>query len=36
MKTNMERIVRILTWFLWVAAMLFVAMLFAGGLGFDL
>ena len=31
----MERVVRILTWFLWVAATLFVAMLFAAGLSFD-
>jgi len=31
----MERFVRILTVFLWVAATLFVAMLFAAGLSFD-
>ena len=31
----MERIIRILTVFLWVAATLFVAVLFAGGLSFD-
>jgi hypothetical protein len=31
----MERFVRILTWFLWVAATLFVGVLFAGGLSFD-
>ena len=31
----MERIIRILTVFLWVAATLFVAMLFAAGLSFD-
>ena len=31
----MQRVVRILTWFLWVAATLFVAMLFAAGLSFD-
>jgi hypothetical protein len=31
----MERIVRILTWLLWVAATLFVVMLFAGGLSFE-
>ena len=31
----MERFVRILTMFLWVAATLFVAMLFAAGLSFD-
>ena len=31
----MERFVRILTVFLWVAATLFVVMLFAGGLSFE-
>lgn len=31
----MERIVWVLTWFLWVAATLFVAMLFVGGLSFE-
>src|SRR5215212_9808784 len=34
-RTKMERFVRILTVILWVAATLFVAVLFAGGLSFD-
>jgi hypothetical protein len=34
-RTKMERFVRILTVFLWVAATLFVVMLFAGGVSFE-
>jgi FtsH-binding integral membrane protein len=34
-RTNMERFVRILTVFLWVAATLFVALLFAAGQSFE-